>query len=96
MMDTSERARNLRAERKDTDHAHTRDRKSRKWKDKNTTRTKETREKSPYTTFNTALIGCSVELVHSTGMAHVITHMQAGILGGNWNLELLSFPNISV
>lgn len=43
---------------------------------------------------NTALLRCSVELVHSTGMAHVITHMQACILSSNWSLKLPSFPNI--
>lgn len=37
-------------------------------------------KKSPYTMFNTVLLRCSAELVHSTGMAHMITHMQAGIL----------------
>ena len=59
MIDTYERVRNLRAGRKDTDHAHTRDRKSKKgesrWKRK-TLRDKTNEKKSPYTAFNTALI----------------------------------------
>lgn len=62
-------------------------------KEENTKRQNK-REKSPCAMLNTALLRCSVELVHSTGMAHVITHMQASILSSNWSLKLPSFPNI--
>lgn len=79
-MGTCETVRNIRAERRGTDHAEGQ-KKQKVDGEENTKRQNKKREKSPYLTFNISLFRCLVALAHSPGKAHEITHMQAGILG---------------